>query len=166
MKFDLESNGHKKSLNVIENSMLDFPLNDVFDFENLSPPLASPVASHATASVQKSISAPTFYHSPPTLSPRFLKSAASSKRRSRHLSDRSSERLSIGSDDHLSDEEFHQYCLDANSEYRPGISPTKATLRLFPKNYAFRKRLLLGLCSKPFAFLPLLIVLRNANRFI
>lgn len=112
-----------------------------FDFENLSPPLTSPTSSGL---VQKSNSAPSFQYSPPTLSPRFLKSAAATKRRSRHLSDRSSERLSIGSDDHLSDEEFHQYCLDPDSEYRPGISPTKATLRFFPKNYAYRKRALLG----------------------
>lgn len=110
-----------------------------FDFENLSPPLSSPTGNGL---VQKSNSAPSFQYSPPTLSPRFLKSAAAIKRRSRHLSDRSSERLSIGSDDHLSDEEFHQLCLD--SEYRPGISPTKATLRFFPKNYAYRKRALLG----------------------
>lgn len=121
----------------------DFSLNNIFDFENLSPPLPSPTAGIHV--VQKSNSAPTF-HSPPTLSPRFLKSAAASKRRSRHLSDRSSERLSFGSDDHLSDEEFHQYCADTQSEYRPGISPTKATLRFFPKNYAFRKRALLGEC--------------------
>lgn len=112
-----------------------------FDFENLSPPLPSPTGSGL---VQKSNSAPSFQFSPQTLSPRFLKSAAAIKRRSRHLSDRSSERLSIGSDDHLSDEEFHQYCLDPESEYRPGISPTKATLRFFPKNYAYRKRALLG----------------------
>lgn len=115
-----------------------------FDFENLSPPLISPTGSGL---VQKSNSAPSFQYSPPTLSPRFLNSAAATKRRSRHLSDRSSERLSIGSDDHLSDEEFHQYCFDPDNEYRPGISPTKATLRFFPKNYAYRKRALLGKCD-------------------
>lgn len=118
-----------------------FSFNNIFDFDNLSPPLPSPTSG---AVVQKSNSAPTFHHSPPTLSPRFLKSAAAYKRRSRHLSDRSSERLSVGSDEHLSDEEFHQYGFDTDSEYRPGISPTKATLKLFPKNYAFRKRALLG----------------------
>lgn len=137
----------KENMKQIQNNdklMPVFSLNNVFDFENLSPPLPSPASSNG-ALVQKSISAPTFHHSPPTLSPRFLKSAASTKRRSRHLSDRSSERLSIGSDDHLSDEEFHQYSLNSDSEYRPGISPTKASLRLFPKNYAFRKRALLGL---------------------
>lgn len=134
----------EKASQAFERSLPVFSMNNVFDFENLSPPLPSP-ASSSCALVQKSVSAPTFHHSPPTLSPRFLKSAASSKRRSRHLSDRSSERLSIGSDDHLSDEEFHQYCLNPDSEYRPGISPTKASLRLFPKNYAFRKRALLGL---------------------
>lgn len=129
----------------------DFSLNNIFDFENLSPPLPSPTAGIHV--VQKSNSVPTFFHSPPTLSPRFIKSAAASKRRSRHLSDRSSERLSIGSDDHLSDEEFHQYCADAQSEYRPGISPTKATLRFFPKNYAFRKRALLGKLSNVHIYL-------------
>lgn len=122
---------------------MPYSLNNVFDFENLSPPLPSPTPLTAIPTVQKSNSAPSFQYSP-TLSPRFLKSAAATKRRSRHLSDRSSERLSIGSDEHLSDEEFHQYCLDPDSEYRPGISPTKATLRFFPKNYAFRKRALLG----------------------
>lgn len=124
-----------------------FSLSSVFDFENLSPPMLSPATpAHSLSStlVQKSNSAPNFNHSSPMLSPRILKAAATSKRRSRHLSDRSSERLSIGSDDHLSDEEFHQYCIDAETGYRPGISPTKASLRLFPKNYAFRKRALLG----------------------
>lgn len=121
-------------------------LKNVFDFENLSPPLLSPTTGEPSvinATVQKSQSAPSFQYSP-TLSPRFLKSSAANKRRTRHLSDRSSERLSIGSDEPLSDEEFHQYCHDSETAYRPGISPTKATLRFFPKNYAFRKRALLG----------------------
>lgn len=123
----------------------DDPLKNVFDFENLSPPSLSPGAllTATNVTVQKSQSAPSFQYSP-TLSPRFLKSSAATKRRTRHLSDRSSERLSIGSDEPLSDEEFHQYCLDPEAAYRPGISPTKATLRFFPKNYAFRKRALLG----------------------
>lgn len=143
---DLDVDGELQKISLAT-MPADFSLNNIFDFENLSPPLPSPTAGIHT--VQKSNSAPTFqspptFHSPPMLSPRFIKSAAALKRRSRHLSDRSSERLSIGSDDHLSDEEFHQYCADAHTEYRPGISPTKATLRFFPKNYAFRKRVLLG----------------------
>lgn len=138
-----DSDCHELDINAelrkISHQATGIPPMFSFDFENLSPPLISPTGSGL---VQKSNSAPSFQYSPPTLSPRFLKSAAAIKRRSRHLSDRSSERLSIGSDDHLSDEEFHQYCHD--SEYRPGISPTKATLRFFPKNYAYRKRALLG----------------------
>lgn len=141
---DLDVDGELQKITQACPMLPDFSLNNIFDFENLSPPLPSPTTGIHV--VQKSYSAPTF-HSPPTLSPRFIKSAAASKRRSRHLSDRSSERLSIGSDDHLSDEEFHQYCSDAQSEYRPGISPTKATLRFFPKNYAYRKRALLGKSS-------------------
>lgn len=41
-----------------------------------------------------------------TLSPRFYKQIAITKRRSRHLSDRSSERSSIGSEEQFSDEEY------------------------------------------------------------
>lgn len=129
--------------NERDTATLPYTLKNVFDFENLSPPLLSPGSLAINATVQKSQSTPSFQYSP-TLSPRFLKSSAANKRRTRHLSDRSSERLSTGSDELLSDDEFHQYCLDADATYRPGISPTKATLRFFPKNYAYRKRALLG----------------------
>ena len=98
------------------------------------------------AAVHKSYSAPTFSSSP-TLSPRFLKSAAIMKRRSRHLSDRSSERSSVGSDEQFSDEEF---AFDVNA-YSPSTSPTKiasfSSLRLFPKSLPFGKRSLLGECK-------------------
>lgn len=120
----------------MSNLSMPISLSSVFNFDNLSPPLPSPTSG---AFVQKSQSAPSFAHSP-VLSPRFLKSTQIFKRRSRHLSDRSS----IGSDEQFSDDEFHQYACDNEKVSRPGILPSKAALKLFPKNYDIRRRALLG----------------------
>lgn len=86
---------------------------NAFNFDNLSPiSLSSPVSAPTSATiissspVHKSNSAPTMpvaLASPShSLSPRFLKASAILKRRTRHLSDRSS----FGSDELFSDEEF------------------------------------------------------------
>lgn len=116
----------------------DLPSASAFTFENISPVLSSTSICSASV-VHKSFSAPTFpNHHSPALSPRFLKSAAILRRRSRHLSDRSSERSSIGSDEQLSDEDL--ICgLDS-----PVISPTKTATKPFPKSYPFGRRSLLG----------------------
>jgi Domain of unknown function (DUF4210) len=110
------------------------PIENVFNFDNLSPSLSS-------IPVQKSSSAPTFNYSPNSLSPRFYRSAALYKRRSRHLSERSSERSSIGSDEQLSDEELN-YLM--NHTFSPGVSPTKSPYKGFGKAVHFGRMPLLG----------------------
>lgn len=92
--------------------------------------------------VQKSYSAPSF-NSPQLLSPRFYKQAAILKRRSRHLSDRSSERSSIGSEEHISDEE---YGCGLDNTFSPVLSPNRqhGYLRMFGKSCGLRRRPLLG----------------------
>ncbi|XP_036331576.1 serine-rich adhesin for platelets [Rhagoletis pomonella] len=84
--------------------------------------------------VQKSFSAPTLPNSP-SLSPRFAKQAASYKRRSRHLSDRS-DRSSLGSDEQFSDED-----LESGGMYSPATSPLKQCARVAA---AFGRQRLLG----------------------
>lgn len=101
-------------------------ISAAFSFDNINNSPDIPV--------QKSSSAPTLPNSP-SLSPRFLKQAAIYKRRSRHLSDRSSERSSIGSDEQFSDE-------DLESLYSPTSSPVKT--RLFLKSSGFGRRPILG----------------------
>ncbi|KAJ6643798.1 Protein FAM214A [Pseudolycoriella hygida] len=119
----------------------DLPSATAFTFENISPVLSSTSICSATV-VHKSFSAPTFpNHHSPALSPRFLKSAAILRRRSRHLSDRSSERSSIGSDEQLSDEELG---CGLDNTFSPIISPTKTATKPFPKSYPFGRRSLLG----------------------
>ncbi|XP_059610822.1 protein Atossa [Phlebotomus argentipes] len=81
-----------------EHKSSPIPIRNIFNFD-MTPNVGSVVP------VQKSNSAPTFNGSH-TLSPRFIKSAAIYKRRSRHLSDRSSERSSIGSDEQISDDDL------------------------------------------------------------
>lgn len=127
----------------------DLPSASAFTFENISPVLSSTSICSAGV-VHKSFSAPTFpHHHSPALSPRFLKSAAILRRRSRHLSDRSSERSSIGSDEQFSDEDLG---CGLDNTYSPVISPTKTATKPFPKSYPFGRRSLLGglftvLCS-------------------
>jgi hypothetical protein len=85
------------------------------------------------------------------LSPRFI--MHSMKRRSRHLSDRSSlsERSSIGSDEHLSDDDYH-YLMQLKQEpaEKPTVKPTTVNkISLFKKfatksHVAFNKLPLLG----------------------
>lgn len=117
------------------------PSASAFTFENISPVLSS-TSICSTSVVHKSFSTPTFpHHHSPALSPRFLKSAAILRRRSRHLSDRSSERSSIGSDEQLSDEDVG---CGLNSTYGPIISPTKTVAKPFPKSYPFGRRSLIG----------------------
>lgn len=119
----------------------DLPSASAFTFENISPVLSSTSICSAGI-VHKSFSAPTFpNHHSPALSPRFLKSAAILRRRSRHLSDRSSERSSIGSDEQLSDEDLGN---GLDNTYSPIISPTKTATKPFPKSYPFGRKALLG----------------------
>lgn len=119
----------------------DLPSASAFTFENISPVLSSTSICSAGV-VHKSFSAPTFpNHHSPALSPRFLKSAAILRRRSRHLSDRSSERSSIGSDEQFSDEDLG---CGLDNTYSPIISPTKTATKPFPKSYPFGRRSLLG----------------------
>lgn len=79
------------------------------------------------------------------LSPRFLKMAAIQKRRSRHLSDRSSERSSIGSDELMSDEEFNG---GLDNTYMVMLTPNRmvrgVVRKPLPKSYPFGRRALLG----------------------
>lgn len=84
-----------------EHKSSPIPIRNIFNFDVMPDPECDPVVP-----VQKSNSAPTFNGGPHTLSPRFIKSAAIYKRRSRHLSDRSSERSSIGSDEQISDDDL------------------------------------------------------------
>lgn len=105
-----------------------------------------------TGTVHKSNSAPSFAAAAAAvtsasaqqlLSPRFLKLAAIQKRRSRHLSDRSSERSSIGSDELMSDEEF-----SAENAYIVMLTPNRVARGVvrkpLPKSYPFGRRALLG----------------------
>lgn len=120
------------------------PIDNVIKFDTLLPNM-----NHLNnIPVQKSNSAPSFNcttscgstaAAATTLSPRFLRSAAMYKRRSRHFSDRSSvsERSSIGSDEQLSDEEF-SYLSDQH------ISPRKSPNFIFGKRNLFCKLPLLG----------------------
>lgn len=115
--------------NIFCNSSSPIPINSgnesfSFDDDIISPEIP----------VQKSNSAPTLPNSP-SLSPRFLKQAAIYKRRSRHLSDRSSERLSFCSDEQYSDE-------DLDGVYSPASSPIKT--KVFMRSNLFGKRPLLG----------------------
>lgn len=127
--------------NVSSPRYSDLPSASAFTFENISPVLSSTSICSAGV-VHKSFSAPTFpHHHSPALSPRFLKSAAILRRRSRHLSDRSSERSSIGSDEQLSDEDLG---CGLDNTYSPIISPTKTATKPFPKSYPFGRRSLLG----------------------
>lgn len=130
---------------------------NAFNFDNLSPiSLSSPVSAPTSATiissspVHKSNSAPTLpvpFTSPShSLSPRFLKASAILKRRTRHLSDRSS----FGSDELFSDEEFGA---GLDNTYSPTLSTSKvsalgmrrfgSTLKPFAK-YSFGMRPLLG----------------------
>lgn len=122
-----------------------------FNFDNLSPiSLASPASAPTSATpilsspVHKSNSAPTMpvtFTSPSdSLSPRFLKASAILKRRTRHLSDRSS----LGSDELFSDEEFGA---GLDNTYSPTLSTSKVSspgIRRF------------GSSLKPFGMRPLL----------
>lgn len=128
--------------------------DSAFSLDSLSPNQGSPLTSiglvmAATTDfipVHKSNSAPSFQASN-LLSPRFLKQAAIQKRRSRHLSDRSSERSSIGSDETFSDEELGG---GLDNTYIAMMSPVNADARggfirkVFPKSYPFGKKALLG----------------------
>lgn len=82
------------------------------------------------------------------LSPRFLKLAAIQKRRSRHLSDRSSERSSIGSDELMSDEEFGASETATPTTYMVMLAPHRVARGVvrkpLPKSYPFGRRTLLG----------------------
>lgn len=130
-----------------------------FSLDSLSPSQGSSatsiglvMAAAATATpdfipVHKSNSAPSF-QAAQLLSPRFLKQAAIQKRRSRHLSDRSSERSSIGSDEPFSDEELGG---GLDNTYVAMLSPVNAAdargglmRKVFPKSYPFGKKALLG----------------------
>lgn len=127
--------------NVSSPTYSDLPSASAFTFETISPVLSSTSICSAGI-VHKSFSAPTFpNHHSPALSPRFLKSAAILRRRSRHLSDRSSERSSIGSDEQLSDEELG---CGLDNTYSPTISPTKTATKPFPKSCPFGRKSLLG----------------------
>ncbi|XP_055695978.1 protein Atossa isoform X2 [Lutzomyia longipalpis] len=92
--FSDERRGHEHKSSPI-------PIRNIFNFD-----VVAPERDDSVVPVQKSNSAPTFNGNSQTLSPRFIKSAAIYKRRSRHLSDRSSERSSIGSDEQISDDDL------------------------------------------------------------
>lgn len=135
------------------------PFDSSFSLDSLSPSQGSSATSiglvMASSSsttdfipVHKSNSAPSF-QAANLLSPRFLKQAAIQKRRSRHLSDRSSERSSIGSDEPFSDEEFGG---GLDNTYIAMLSPINGDAqqrggfmrKVFPKSYPFGKKTLLG----------------------
>lgn len=97
-------------------------LTSIFDSPG-SPPALLMNGSSDIFPIHKSNSAPTFNQIySPTLSPRFYKQAAILKRRSRHLSEKSSERSSIGSEEQFSDEE---YGCGLDNTFSPSISPSK-----------------------------------------
>lgn len=114
-------------------SILDTPISPLSIAQNNSSDIFP---------IHKSNSAPTFnpIYSPTSLSPRFYKQAAIIKRRSRHLSDKSSERSSIGSEEQLSDEEFG---CGLDNTFSPSISPNKQLIR-FNKSVPQRLKPFLG----------------------
>lgn len=127
---------------------------NAFNFDNLSPISLSSAPTSATivssSPVHKSNSAPTLpvpFTSPShSLSPRFLKASAILKRRTRHLSDRSS----FGSDELFSDEEFgagldNTYSPTLNTGKVPALGMRRfgSTLKPFAK-FSFGMRPLLG----------------------
>lgn len=121
--------------------------------------LGGPIVIGVVGTVHKSNSAPSFAGAASStfagasassaaqqlLSPRFLKMAAIQKRRSRHLSDRSSERSSIGSDELMSDEEFGG---GLENTYMVMLTPNRmvrgVVRKPLPKSYPFGRRALLG----------------------
>lgn len=133
------------------------PFDSSFSLDTLSPSLGGSATSiglvmaAATTDfipMHKSNSAPSF-QAANLLSPRFLKQAAIQKRRSRHLSDRSSERSSIGSDEQFSDEELggglDNTCIAMFSPMVNGAAQRDGLVRkVFPKSYPFGKKALLG----------------------
>lgn len=123
--------------------------------------ISGPIGPIVVGTVHKSNSAPSFAGAATAafgggasacssstqqlLSPRFLKMAAIQKRRSRHLSDRSSERSSIGSDELMSDEEFGG---GLDNTYMVMLTPNRmvrgVVCKPLPKSYPFGRRALLG----------------------